>query len=86
MVAKKETSAEKEKMKKQLKKIPVKDIKVTKAMTVDDMLQAMGRAGGFTAQKLADATDIAEKMVKKEGCLKIPPSPPASWPPVPAAS
>lgn len=41
MVAKKETSAEKEKMKKQLKKIPVKDIKVTKAMTVDDMLQAM---------------------------------------------
>ena len=71
MVAKKETSAEKEKMKKQLKKIPVKDIKVTKAMTVDDMLQAMGRAGGFTAQKLADATDIAEKMVKKEGCLKI---------------
>ena len=68
MVAKKETSAEKEKMKKQLKKIPVKDIK---AMTVDDMLQAMGRAGGFTAQKLADATDIAEKMVKKEGCLKI---------------
>ena len=71
MVAKKETSAEKEKMKKQLKKITVKDIKVTKAMTVDDMLQAMGRAGGFTAQKLADATDIAEKMVKKEGCLKI---------------
>ena len=71
MVAKKETSAEKEKIKKQLKKIPVKDIKVTKAMTVDDMLQAMGRAGGFTAQKLADATDVAEKMVKKEGCLKI---------------
>ena len=71
MVAKKETSAEKEKMKKQLKKIPVKDIKVTKAMTVDDMLQAMGRAGGFTAQKLADAADIATAMVKKEGCLKI---------------
>ena len=71
MVAKKETSAEKEKMKKQLKKIPVKDIKVTKAMTVDDMLQAMGRAGGFTAQKLADATDIAENMVEREGFLMI---------------
>lgn len=51
--------------------IPVKDIKVTKGMTVDDMLRAMGEAGGFTAQKLADATDIAEKMVKKKDCLKI---------------
>ncbi len=51
--------------------IPVEDIKVTKDMTVDQMLLAMGRAGGFTAQKLADATDIAEKMIKKEGCLKI---------------
>lgn len=57
--------------KKNLKKIPVKDIKVTKGMTVDDMLKAMGRAGGFTAQKLADATDIVEKMNKDKNCLKI---------------
>ena len=56
---------------KSLKKIPVKDIKATKGMTVDDMLVQMGKAGGFTAQKLADATDIVEKMVKKEGVLKI---------------
>ena len=54
-----------------LELIPVEDIKVTKGMTVDQMLRAMGRAGGFTAQKLADATDIAEAMVKKEGCLRI---------------
>ena len=54
-----------------LELIPVEDIKVTKGMTVDQMLKAMGRAGGFTAQKLADATDIAEAMVKKEGCLRI---------------
>lgn len=51
--------------------IPVEDIKVTKGMTVDQLLTAMGRSGGFTAQKLADATDIATKMVKKKDCLKI---------------
>jgi deoxyhypusine synthase len=51
--------------------IPVKDIKVKKAMTVNDMLVAMGNAGGFTAQKLADATDIAEKMIKQKGCVKF---------------
>ena len=50
-----------------LKKIAVKDIKATKGMTVNDLLTQMGKSGGFTAQKLADATDIAEKMIKKEG-------------------
>jgi deoxyhypusine synthase len=54
-----------------LELIPVEDIKVTKGMTVDEILRSMGRSGGFTAQKLADATDIAEAMVKKKGCLKI---------------
>lgn len=54
-----------------LELIPVEDIKVKKGMTVDQMLKAMGRAGGFTAQKLADATDIAENMITKEGCLRI---------------
>ena len=58
-------------MSSELELIPVEDIKVTKGMTVDQLLKAMGRAGGFTAQKLADATDIAEKMIRKEGCLKI---------------
>ena len=51
--------------------IAVEDIKVTKGMTVNQMMEAMSHAGGFTAQKLADATDIATAMVKKEGCLKI---------------
>ncbi len=54
-----------------LELIPVKDIKVTKGMTVDQLLKQMGGSGGFTSQKLADATDIVEAMVKKEGCLKI---------------
>ena len=57
--------------KEKLELIAVEDIKVKKGMTVDEMLEAMGRAGGFTAQKLADAADIATAMVKKEGCLKI---------------
>ncbi|MDD2936067.1 MAG: deoxyhypusine synthase family protein, partial [Candidatus Methanomethylophilaceae archaeon] len=55
----------------ELELVPVEDIKVKKGMTVNDMLEAMGRSGGFTAQKLADATDIAEKMIKKKGCLRI---------------
>lgn len=54
-----------------LELIPVEDIKVTKNMSVDEMLKQMSMAGGFTAQKLADATDIAESMVKKKGCLRI---------------
>jgi deoxyhypusine synthase len=54
-----------------LELIPVEDIKVSKGMTVDDMLKGMGRAGGFTAQKLDDATDIAESMIKQKDCLKI---------------
>ena len=58
-------------MTEKLELIPVEDIKVKKGMTVDEMLRAMGRAGGFTAQKLADATDIAEAMVTKKGCLRI---------------
>ena len=58
-------------MSEKLELIPVEDIKVTKGMTVDDMLRAMGRAGGFTAQKLADATDIAQAMITKKGCLRI---------------
>ena len=55
----------------ELNLIAVEDIKVTKGMTVNQMMEAMSHAGGFTAQKLADATDIATAMVKKEGCLKI---------------
>ncbi|HKM09343.1 MAG TPA: deoxyhypusine synthase [Candidatus Methanomethylophilaceae archaeon] len=55
----------------ELELVPVEDIKVTKGMTVDQMLRNMGKAGGFTAKKLADATDIAERMITKEGCLRV---------------
>ncbi|MBR7153420.1 MAG: deoxyhypusine synthase [Candidatus Methanomethylophilaceae archaeon] len=55
----------------ELELIPVEDIKITKGMTVDELLRAMGRAGGFTAQKLSDATDIAEAMIRDKDCFKI---------------
>jgi deoxyhypusine synthase len=51
--------------------IPVKDIKVEKGMTVDALLKSMSDSGGFTAQKLADATDLAERMIKQKGCVKF---------------
>jgi deoxyhypusine synthase len=51
--------------------IPVKDIKVKKGMTVDSLLKSMSESGGFTAQKLADATDLAERMIKQKGCVKF---------------
>ena len=57
--------------KEKLELIAVEDIKVKKGMTVDEMLQAMGRAGGFTAQKLADSVDVIERMIKDKDCLKI---------------
>lgn len=51
--------------------IPVEDIKIKKGMTVNDMLKEMSRSGGFTAKKLADAADVAERMIKDKGCLKF---------------
>ena len=51
--------------------IEVKDIKVKKGMTVNDLVKMMGESGGFTSQKLADATDIVEKMFKNKDCLRI---------------
>ncbi|MCQ2052461.1 MAG: deoxyhypusine synthase [archaeon] len=51
--------------------IEVKDIKVKKNMSVNDLVKMMSESGGFTSQKLADATDIVEKMIKNEDCLRI---------------
>ncbi len=42
----------------ELELIEVEDIKVKKGMTVDELMRSMSGAGGFTAKKLADATDI----------------------------
>ena len=51
--------------------IEVKDIKVKKGMSVNDLVKMMGESGGFTSQKLADAADIVEKMVRNKDCLRI---------------
>ena len=51
--------------------IPVEDIRVKKGMSVDELLKEMKSSGGFTAKKLADATDVAEKMVKSKKCLRF---------------
>ena len=51
--------------------IPVEDIRVKKGMSVDELLREMKSSGGFTAKKLADATDVAEKMVKSKKCLRF---------------
>lgn len=40
-------------------------------MTVDQLLKEMSRSGGFTAQKLADAADVAERMIKDKKCLRF---------------
>ena len=52
-------------------RVPVVDIRVEERMTVDSLLRSMGASGGFTAQKLADATDLAEKMMKQKDCVKF---------------
>ncbi len=52
-------------------KRPVKDIRVGSSMTVDDLMVQMRQAGGFTGRKLAEAVDIMEKMVRKDGCTKF---------------
>jgi len=51
--------------------VSVKDIKVRKGMTVNSLLDQMRSSGGFTAKKLADATDLAERMIKQKGCVKF---------------
>ena len=53
------------------KLVAVKDIKIKKGMTANDLVKMMGKSGGFTAQKLSDAADIVEKMFKKKDCLRI---------------
>ena len=52
-------------------KRPVVDIKIGGAMTVDDLIKQMSTSGGFTGRKLAEATDIAEKMMRKKECTRF---------------
>ncbi|MEM2955063.1 MAG: deoxyhypusine synthase [Candidatus Nanoarchaeia archaeon] len=49
----------------------VKDFKIEKNVSVDELVKQMLESGGFTAKKLAIAVDILERMLKEENCLKF---------------
>jgi deoxyhypusine synthase len=44
----------------------VKDINLSQKMCIDDLVKQWKESGGFTGRKVADATDIVEKMVRHE--------------------
>ena len=50
---------------------PVKDHELTPEMTVDELVQQMDEAWGFTAGKLATGVSIMESMIKTKGCVKF---------------
>ena len=52
-------------------KEPVKDYQFSEDMTVNELIEQMENAWGFTAGKTAVGVDILEKMVKTEGCTKF---------------
>lgn len=52
-------------------KIPVKDYDFTKDLTVDELVNQMEAAWGFTAGKLATGVNIMEDMIKAKGCVKF---------------
>jgi deoxyhypusine synthase len=52
-------------------KQPVKDYEFTDKMSINDLVNQMGEAWGFTAGKLAVAVNIMEAMVKAKGCVKF---------------
>ncbi|MGC8631592.1 MAG: deoxyhypusine synthase [Thermoprotei archaeon] len=45
---------------------PVRDIRINSEMTANDIINSYGDAGGFTAKKLAVATNIVEAMLKDQ--------------------
>src|SRR5438445_7028513 len=49
----------------------VKDFKVIRGMTVNQVVRQMLDSGGFTSKKLAEGIDILENMMKDKKCLKF---------------
>jgi len=49
----------------------VKDYEFTEQMTVDELVQQMGKAWGFTAGKLSTGVTIMESMINAKGCVKF---------------
>jgi deoxyhypusine synthase len=52
-------------------KAPVKDYQFTDNMSVDELVNQMNEAWGFTAGKLAVGVSIMEAMIKTKGCVKF---------------
>jgi len=54
-----------------MKKQPVQDIQIKKNQTTNELIKELYKSGGFSAKKLAEATDILEKMIKEKNCIKF---------------
>lgn len=50
---------------------PVKDIKIEKGQTVDDLVKQMANSGGFMAKNLSDGVDIIKDFEEQEDCLRF---------------
>ena len=49
----------------------VKDYQFTEQMSVDELVNQMDKAWGFTAGKLAIGVNIMESMINTKGCVKF---------------
>ena len=58
-------------MHKEAHKEAVKDYDFTEEMSVDELVNQMGKAWGFTAGKLAVGVNIMESMINTKGCVKF---------------
>ena len=52
-------------------KIPIKDFTFPEEMSVDELVNQMDAAWGFTAGKLAVGVNILESMIESKGCVKF---------------
>ncbi len=50
---------------------PVEDVDLDSIHTVSDLMSALGRGGGFTAKKLAEAASIMKDMIGNDSCYKF---------------
>lgn len=50
---------------------PVRDFTAGPDTTLRELLERFGRAGGFTAAKLAQAADITRSMLRDQDCLRL---------------
>jgi len=50
---------------------PIKDMKINRKISMNDLVNQMLDSGGFTAKKLGIGIDILERMLKEKDCLKF---------------